>query len=189
MSPNGPDDRHLTNIVGAFALALADGVRGATEATAGHTAAGPAALVGLSEFLGHGSMDQLRRAVGLSPSGAVRLVDRLAEDGYVQRGPGSDARSVALSLTAAGRAAARRVRSARAAAIDQALADLSDDERRSLTGITEKMLATITRQRLADRERGEPPSGGWLCRLCDFDACGRREGSCPSAATANAHNL
>jgi DNA-binding MarR family transcriptional regulator len=189
MTASGPDDRRLTNIVGAFALALDDRVREATEAAAGHSAAGPAALVGLSEFLGHGSMDQLRRAVGLTPSGAVRLVDRLAQDGYVERGPGSDARSVALALTTAGRAAARRVRSARAAAIDGALADLSEDERRSLTSITGKMLATITRQRLADRERGEPPSGGWLCRLCDFDACGRRDGSCPSAAAAEAHNL
>jgi DNA-binding MarR family transcriptional regulator len=181
---SGPSDPRLVNIVGALTLALSDRVRDATETAAGQSATAPHALVALHEFLGHRTMDELRRAIGLTPSGAVRLVDRLVQAGYVERRPGSDGRSVALVLTSTGTRAARRVLAARSAALDNLLLELSAAERTSLANITEKLLAAITRQRLADREEGRDPPGGWLCRLCDFDACGRDEGMCPSTATA-----
>jgi DNA-binding MarR family transcriptional regulator len=181
-----PSDR-LTNLVGVLSLALGDRVRDATETEAGYRAAAPAALVALHEFLGHGTMDQLRRAVGLSPSGAVRLVDRLVRQGYVKRLPGSDGRSVALVLTAPGRAAARRVRAARSEELRRVLATLPAADLASLTSITEHLLGAITRERLADRDQGHDPSGGWLCRLCDFDACGRQDGTCPVASSTQEH--
>jgi DNA-binding MarR family transcriptional regulator len=185
---SGPSDPRLVNIVGALTLALSDRVRDATETAAGRSATAPHALVALHEFLGHRTMDELRRAIGLTPSGAVRLVDRLVEGGYVERRPGPDGRSVALVLTSRGTRAARRVLAARSDALDSLLLGLSAAERTSLTNITEKLLGAITRQRLADREEGHDPQGGWLCRLCDFDACGRDEGMCPTAATAQAYN-
>jgi MarR family transcriptional repressor of emrRAB len=183
----GSTDRRLTNLVGALTLALTDRMREATEGAAGNAAAAPSALVALYEFLGHGSMDQLRRAVGLTPSGAVRLVDRLVQQGYAERQPGSDGRSVALVLTPRGRGAARRVLAARAAALESTLVALSPAERKSLTEISERLLGAVVRQRLADREQGHDPSGGWLCRLCDVDACGRRQGACPAAKSAQGH--
>ena len=129
-------------------------------------------------------MDDLRRAVGLTPSGAVRLVDRLVAAGLVERRPGHDGRSVALVLTASGRRTARRVLAARAEALDRVLTELSQADRASLTRIAEKLLAALTRDRLAERQHGHEPSGGWLCRLCDFEACGREHGACPAARTA-----
>jgi len=180
-------DEHLTNVVAALSLAIDDAVRASVDAAAGHGSAAPAALVALHEFLGGASMDQLRRATGLSSSGAVRLVDRLEIAGYVERRPGADARTVAIVLTPSGRAASRRVRVARAEAVHRALADLSAAERRQLTRLVDRVLSTITEQRLDDRGRGEPPIGGWLCRLCDFTACGRGDGACPAATTAQSH--
>ena len=97
---------------------MADRMREATESAASHGAAGPAALTALDEFLGGRSMDDLRRVLGLTHSGAVRLVDRLAADGCVERRAGADGRSVALVLTAKGRRVARRVRAARAEALE-----------------------------------------------------------------------
>jgi hypothetical protein len=132
-------------------------------------------------------MDQLRQAIGLTPSGAVRLVDRLVEVGYVERRPGPDARAVSLVLTPTGTRAARRVLTARSEALDGLLKRLSAAERTSLAGITEKLLGAMTTQRLTDREHGHDPSSGWLCRLCDLDACGRDQGTCPAAATAEAY--
>jgi MarR family transcriptional repressor of emrRAB len=41
--------------------------------------AAPAALVALHEFLCGASIDQLRQVVGLTPSGAVRLIDKLSD--------------------------------------------------------------------------------------------------------------
>jgi len=179
-------DRRLTNLVGAFALALTDRVREATEATAHHTAAGPSALVALHEFVDGRSLEELRQVVGLTHSGTVRLVDRLAEQGHVERRTGRDGRSVALVLTARGRRVAQRVIDARAQAIDALLTNLSDDERSALAALTERLLAAVTEDRLGERARGRLPAGGWLCRQCDFDACGRPRGECPIANTAAA---
>jgi DNA-binding MarR family transcriptional regulator len=182
-----PLDEHLTNVLGAVALAIDDAVRSSADVAAGHGSAAPAALVALHEFLGGASMDQLRQATGLSPSGAVRLIDRLEIAGYVERQPGADARSVAVVLTPSGRAASKRVRVVRAEAVHRALADLNAGERRQLARLVDTILSTITEQRLADRDRGEPPIGGWLCRLCDFTSCGRKDGACPAATAAQGH--
>lgn len=182
----GNGDARLANLVAALAVALADRIREATETAAGHAAAGPAALAALDEFLDHPNLDRVRDVIGLTSSGTVRLVDRLAAHGYVERRPGRDGRSVAVVLTAAGHEAAARIRAARAAAVDGALADLSPAERASLTRVVEKVLGTVTSERLRARERGDVPPGGWLCRLCDFEACGRPRGACPVAETARA---
>jgi DNA-binding MarR family transcriptional regulator len=175
----------LANLVGALTLALSDTMRDATESAADQTAAGPSTLIALSEFLDHPTVDEVRRVVGLTHSGGVRLVDRLEAQGYIARRPGRDARSVSLVLTAKGRRAAERVRIARASAFDSVLAVLTHDEQRSLASLTEKLLAAITEQRLRDRARDRLPPGGWLCRLCDFEACGRPRGDCPVAAAAS----
>lgn len=129
-------------------------------------------------------MDDLRNAVGLTPSGAVRLVDRLAAAGLVERRPGADGRSLALHLTGRGRRAARRVLAARAESLARLVAVLDERERRSLVDLTEKLVAALATQRLADRGRDQDPAGGWLCRLCDVDACGRPDGRCPAATAA-----
>jgi MarR family transcriptional repressor of emrRAB len=179
-------DDHMTNVVAALALALNDRVRVSIEEVTGHSAAAPAALIALHEFLGGGSMDQLRQAIGLSPSGAVRLVDRLVAGGYVQRQSAADARSVALVLTKSGRAVAAKMQAARAAAVGQVLEGLSKDERKCLTEVADKALSAIVELRLNERDRGLPV-GGWLCRLCDFAACGRSEAICPAAITAQEH--
>ena len=60
-----------------------DQIRSAEEAAARHGSSAPAALGALHEFLGGASVDELRQVVGLSPSGAVRLIDKL-EPGILQ---------------------------------------------------------------------------------------------------------
>jgi MarR family transcriptional regulator, negative regulator of the multidrug operon emrRAB len=177
---SGARDARLTNLVGALSLAIVDHMRTANEDAAGMTAAAPAALVALHEFMDRGTVDQLHLVTGLTPSGAVRLVDRLVADGYVERKPGRDGRSVALALTPRGRRVARRVRRARSAAIEEMLVDLSAADRASLSRLIEKMVGTVVRSRLA----GDEAAGGWLCRLCDFEACGRPMGRCPAQQTA-----
>ena len=67
------------------------------------------------------SSEDLAQATGLTHSGAVRLIDRLATAGLVERRPGRDGRSLAIVLTPAGRALSRKVTPARATAIEAAL--------------------------------------------------------------------
>lgn len=175
-------DPHLINVLGAFALALSDRIRDATEATTGMTGAAPAAVVALRQFLAGRTTEDLAQATGLTHSGAVRLVDRLADAGLVERRPGRDGRSSSIVLTAAGRAVSRKITVARATAIEAALDGLGDNDRRALLALVDTLVTTVTAQRLGAREDGDEPAG-WLCRLCDFASCGRPLGECPAAGT------
>ena len=176
-------DAHLINIFGALSLALADGIREATEAAAGLTGAAPAALVALEQFLSGRSTEQLAQATGLTHSGAVRLVDRLVDRGLARRGRGPDGRSASIVLTAKGRALSAEITRAREARVAAALEGLDRIDRATLEVLTEALVSTATTQRLVARRRGQPPEG-WLCRLCDFTSCGRPEGKCPAANIA-----
>jgi DNA-binding MarR family transcriptional regulator len=165
------------NVLGALSLVIADRMSAAVAADQSHTAA--AALSALDQFLGGCSLDRLRRVLGLTPSGTVRLVDRLQAAGQVTRGAGGDARTRSLTLTAAGNRAARRVADARGAVLDDALSVLTPDERRTFERLVGKVLEGVVRAKLA-----EPEDTPWICRLCDLHACGRDEGACPAANAA-----
>ncbi len=185
-----PDTLELSNRLAALALAITDSVAGTTAAAGGRGAHAPSALASLRQFLADATIEQLSRALGLTHSATVRLVDRLVADGYVVRHSGSrDGRTVALGLTAAGAAAADRVLAARLTAVERSIRDLPDNDRVALAQIVDRLLVAVTRRRLQERSLGEPPTGGWLCRLCDFTACRRPAGSCPAAMTAEAFTL
>lgn len=177
------DRSRLTNITGALGVALADRIRGVTEAATGLTGAAPAALISLGELLAGRSTNDLANAVGLTHSGAVRLVDRLVESGLVERRPGDDLRSSSIVLTTAGRRASHRATTARAQAVDEVLGSLTATERKALTPLVEQLLSAVVAGRLEARQRDEAPTG-FLCRLCDPNACGRTEGDCPALTAA-----
>ena len=167
-------------MLGALSLVVADRVNSSVETV---TAMGPtasAALAALHEFLDGGSVTQLSSVLGLTHSGAVRLVDRLYAEGLVERAGSQDGRAVSVVLTGPGRRMAARVLQARRNSLDTLLSGATPDEIVQLRPLLEKLLAAVTRARAAERSSGaqdRPPP--WLCRLCDFDACGRREGNCP----------
>lgn len=176
-------DPRLINVLGALAMALADGIRDATEAAAGMTGAAPAALVALHQFLAGRPAEDLAQATGLTHSGAVRLIDRLVDAGLVERRPGRDARSLSIVLTPRGRALSRKVTVARAAVIEAALGGFDSADCRTLLRLTDTLVANVTARRLRAPARAEEPTG-WLCRLCDLRSCGRPEGECPAANAA-----
>lgn len=174
----------LANLLGAAATGLTDAVDDAAAADPPLDARAAAALVALLDFAPSGPVRMLSQVVGLTHSGAVRLVNRLAAAGYVARGAGTDSRSVTVTLTAQGRSAAHRIREHREQVISAALAGLTGPQRSQLTAACEVIIANLTSQRLAQRAAGTPPPSGALCRMCDFTACGRAAGRCPAAATA-----
>ncbi len=179
----------LANVVGAWSLGVADRVTTAAAAAAGRGGQAPAALVTLHEFAAGGTIDQLRQVLGVSHSTAVRLIDGLVADGHVARRPHSDdGRSIALTLTPAGRRAARRVLEARREVVLDALRGLSEQEQRSLMRLAEPLTAQLVDLKLQERAGGNPASSAWLCRLCDFGACGRSDGLCPAQQRARAHH-
>ena len=163
------------NLLGALSVAIADQTSDRVAAACEHTGSTPAALSALAEFLDRPTQEQLRQVLGLTPSGVVRLVDRMADAGLVARRPGDDARSHSVILTAKGRRAATRIATARAGYLEQMLGGLSTTEVRSLHAILAKVAAEVVSAK---------DGGAWVCRLCDLDACGRAEGRCPVANAA-----
>jgi DNA-binding MarR family transcriptional regulator len=163
------------NLLGALSLSVADRTSDAAGDAAGQAQTAAIALSALHQFLDRPSVDLLRRVLGLTPSGTVRLVDRLEDAGYVRRRPGADGRSVSVELTASGRRAARRVSEARAGVLQAALSVLPADEREQFEEALSKVLVGLMRG---------PGAVRWMCRLCDMTACGRDEGKCPVANAA-----
>ena len=155
-------DEKLVNLFGALALAVADDLLAEAQSQAPEP--GPAAAaVSLLRHEPGMSIDQLRRGLSLSHPGAVRLVDRLAGDGLVERQISTrDRRAVSLHLTRVGEGACSRIRAARAVSVGRALDALSPDERATLSVLVEKMLPAMV--------RGEDHAYA-VCRLCDEAAC------------------
>ena len=166
------------NLLGALSLSVADRTAEAVGDAAGQSETAAIALSALDQFLGEPSLDRIRRVLGLTPSGAVRLVDRLEQAGQVTRRPSSeDARSVTVRLTPKGRRAAQRVARARAEVLNGALATLSVEERERFDELLARVIPSMMRG---------PGATRWLCRLCDMEACGRDDGRCPTANAARA---
>ena len=180
---NARDDR-LGNLLGALALGIGDAMQDAFERE-GLDLRAATVLVALLDFSPSGSVRRLSQVIGLTHSGAVRVVDRLAEAGLVERQPGHDLRSLGLRLTGTGRRVASRLRGRRRHALRSLLTTLTAKQHAALTEGCETLIAQLTSQRLAMRASGEAPAGGALCRLCDFAACGRPEGRCPAASRAS----
>jgi DNA-binding MarR family transcriptional regulator len=158
------------NLLGALSLMIADRMADAMGEAGGRPESAAAALSALLHFLDQPSVDLLRQVLGLTSSGTVRLLDKMAESGYAERGPGADRRSTSVTLTRAGREAAQRVSAARAGVLHGALAGLTAGERDVLRQVMGKMLVGLMR---------EPGAVRWMCRLCDTGACRGAEGGCP----------
>src|SRR5690349_2761191 len=98
-------------------MGVTDGSLGDVAASVGLDSSAAAALVVLLDLAPSASVQRLSLMVGLSHSGAVRLVNRLTEYGLVERRPGTDRRSVSVGLSRRGAALARRIRAERRQAI------------------------------------------------------------------------
>jgi DNA-binding MarR family transcriptional regulator len=168
------------NVVGALVLAVSDRMLAAV----GDAAGGPGrpgsenagvALSALHHFLEAPTIGRVRSVLGLTSSGAVRLVDRLEGAGLVRRDRAADGRETVVALTPAGRRAAARVVKARADVLEDVLAPLAADERAALEPLVARIVVGLMR---------EPGATRWMCRLCDTGVCGQRTRECPVSRAA-----
>jgi MarR family transcriptional regulator, negative regulator of the multidrug operon emrRAB len=150
------------NLLGALALAVSDRLRAATEGDEdGLTTSQPAALVTLAHYPDQ-SVVSLGRTLGLTHSGAVRLVDRLEADGLLRRTARGPGRTLALRLTEAGQQAAQRALARREVALGQIVSLLDPGDAATLERLAARLLAGLTTDR---------SSAYRLCRLCDEPPC------------------
>ncbi len=150
-----------SNLLGVVGLAIADRIEAAARDILSHVGETPAAVVVIGYGLGP-SNDLLRRILGLSHPGSVRLVDRLVADGLVERRKGRDNRAIALYLTDAGEILREELLKGRIAAIRPFLLPLTGAEQDTLASLLHKMLSSMP---TTDLERCN------LCRLCDDRVC------------------
>jgi len=156
------------NLLGVVGLAVADRIENVARDILSRAGETPAALVVIGYGFGP-SNDQLRRVLGLSHPGSVRLVDRLVADGLVERREGRDRRTIALYLTERGAALREELLQGRLAAIRPLLAPLTGPEQEAFAALLHKILSSME---TTDMERRT------LCRLCDDRVCS----NCPIPA-------
>jgi MarR family transcriptional regulator, negative regulator of the multidrug operon emrRAB len=149
------------NLLGTVGLAVAARIEAAARAVLAHGGETPAAVVVIGYGLGP-SNEELRRILGLSHPGNVRLIDRLVADGLVERRAGVDRRSIALFLTEAGHDLRERLLKGRLAALRPLLAPLTRPEQDELGALLAKLLAGLP---ASDSDRCH------LCRQCDDRVC------------------
>lgn len=149
------------NLLGALALAVTDRIETMAREVLNHAGETPAAVV----VIGYGpglSNDKLRRILGLSHPGAVRLVDRLVSDGLVERRQGATKREIALHLTPRGAAVRQELLRGRLAAVGALVEPLGEAEQETLAGLMHRILSAME---TSEMERYT------LCRLCDDRVC------------------
>lgn len=166
-------EAEIANLLGALSLAVMDRIEQGARDVIGHAGETPAALV----VIGYGPLttDKLRRILGLSHSGTVRLVDRLVSDRLVERGPGKNGREVALHLTAKGAASRTELLASRISAVASFVDVLSPSEKKRLRELIRDVLA---RQDTSEMDRFT------ICRLCDNGVCS----NCPLPTTVSKRN-
>jgi DNA-binding MarR family transcriptional regulator len=105
---------------------------------------------------------QLARALKLSHSATVRLVDKLEAQGFVQTREGADKRATHLHLTPAGRKAVQPALVARCVAVEGYLGVLTAAEERRFVHLLEKLIRPLAKDAYGVSH---------FCRLCEFVAC------------------
>jgi DNA-binding MarR family transcriptional regulator len=155
-------------LVAAFSQLVADTVEGRLGQELPHGGEAPAALVTISHEPGL-SIERLSRALGLTHSGTVRLVDRLEGEGLVNREKRS-ARAVRLRLTRRGHRAVERIERARLGIVAELLSALTEEQQQQLDRLLAHLLEVHTH---TDEDLRR------ICRLCSFNACESNGCICP----------
>jgi DNA-binding MarR family transcriptional regulator len=158
------------NLLAAFAGEVTDVVGSVIKTHPNQTDSAAAALNIMSFWEGITNA-QLARALKLSHTATVRLVDKLEARGFVEARDGEDRRVTHLHLTRAGSDAVKPALVARCTAVERYLEVLTADEERQFSRLLEKMM----------RPLGTDAYGvSHFCRLCDFSNC--PEDRCPMHA-------
>ena len=157
---DGPD--RLINLLGAFAVGVADQVHSvaADETALGGEAAAALVVIGHTPNL---SVNRLSQILRLSQPGTVRLVDRLVATGFaVRSATPHDRRAVAVNLTDEGRARRAMLLSRRREALKAILEAVAAKDLAVLERVTEAMLRSLPI---------DATSALSICRFCDELRC------------------
>ena len=155
------DMDRTTNLLGALALGLTDRLTADMKTLFDRSGETAAAIIVLGYAPGM-SVEILRQVLKLSHPGTVRLIDRLEDDGMVERRKAEDGRAVALHLTRKGSNLRQRLMDSRLETLEAALSGLTEDERVVLGELLSKVLTNLPETEMAKHR---------ICRLCSVRTC------------------
>lgn len=158
------------NLLGAFALLVHDQMEEALQDQLGKGRSAAAAILTIGTRPA-GSIDALRRTLGLTHSATVRLVDGLIRENLVIKLPGPDGRSHALILSTKGEHRFSGLLKRRRAVLEGLLKKLSPTACQALRRALVKLLEHSADSRQQARH---------ICRLCEHQSCR----PCPVGSTA-----
>jgi len=151
-------DPYVTNLLGALATTMSTRIEQEIALLGGRSLSHESALVTISNHP-NDSINVLSKVLGLTHSGAVRLINTLENEKLVERSRSDDdGRSVVLRVTAEGRKRADAVLRARRQVTNKVLETLTAEQQQALNSMLETALGGLT----ADQE-----SARRICRLCD----------------------
>lgn len=149
-----------TNLLGAMALALTDRINAGMKDIFERSGESAAAIIVLGYAPGS-SIEILRQVLDRSHAGTVRLVDRLEEDGLVERRKATG-RVVPVHLTAKGKSLREKLMDSRLDVLEQGLKGLSGKERQAFGDLLAKVLNNLPENEIAKHR---------ICRLCSVSTC------------------
>jgi MarR family transcriptional repressor of emrRAB len=160
-----PEERgsaHTANILGALAVLIQDRVEGAWQSSLDLSPMAAAALVQIEGEPGC-SIELVAGRIGLTHSATVRVVDKLAERGLVEKDRArKDARAQSLTLSKAGKRLAQQLHEARNQVTDDLLSGLAPAQRTAL----ETAIRTILHRCVEPGREADV-----TCRVCDDRRC------------------
>lgn len=150
-----------TNLLGALAIGITDRITDRMKTVLDRSGEAAAAIIVIGYVPGL-SVEILRQVVDRSHPGTVRLIDRLEQDGMVERRQALDGRAVALHLTRKGKNARNKLMGTRLDLLDSALEGLTRNERATLGNLLAKVLKNLPETEMAKHR---------ICRLCSVPSC------------------
>lgn len=153
---------HTANILGALSLLIQDRVESAWQTELDLSPMAAAALVQIDNEPGS-SIELIASHIGLTHSATVRVIDKLAERGLVEKDRArKDARAQSLTLSKAGKRVVQQLHAERNEVIDDLLSGLDAAQRRALEAA---IRAILNRAVEPGREADV------TCRVCDDRRC------------------
>lgn len=162
------ENKYIANLLGAFATEVSSRIENEILNLGGRSLNHEAALVAIYNHPEE-TIDVLSKVLGLTHSGAVRLINTLEAEKLVKRVKSKlDARSVVLTITEQGASRVSRVLAAREKVTADLLSHYDDESRQQLITLLEVCLGNFTNQKIKAQR---------VCRLCNEDIC--RKAGCP----------
>ncbi|WP_025562940.1 MarR family transcriptional regulator [Psychromonas sp. SP041] len=162
------NDDYTANLLGAFASMISTRIEQGITDLGGHSLSHETALVTIYNHPNE-SIGVLSKVLGLTHSGAVRLINTLEKEQLVQRYKcENDARAIVLRVTNTGQERAKEVLRVREQVTTQVLNLLTIEQQEVLVPMLESVLGSFTEGQQGARR---------LCRMCNEQVC--RPQGCP----------